>query len=260
MSATLEKSSIPLTFAVPPLEVFAGNQVGCNRRVRYQRVKEIIKRLNATNPRGVHFNEKAIVSVLTGGTCSAMTLTFLDKCMRSVRAAVQETRNAQEVLLAEKVAGNLEPQCHCSSRSMRELQAAFNTIEIRQPDTAVDHHRNKVAALLNFFSLKTDFCSSQIRLSTLTSSEALRLSLRALKNGFYFIRMLRPTENQKLEECGHSICYIKGGDTSMLYDPNAGVISFPTGESAEQLFANFCNSAETWGFQLARFYHVAAKF
>ncbi|AXH78539.1 MAG: putative membrane protein [Circular genetic element sp.] len=47
--------------------------------------------------------------------------------------------------------------------------------------------------------------------------------IEALPFGQYIVRIIKPSENRRLEKSGHTLIYIKEEKLRMCYDPNSGL-------------------------------------
>ncbi len=210
-----------------------GNQDGCDGKVSREMALSHCLELQKNQAEGVFFNPKNLTRYLMGGTCSALTLNFLE-------AAVYRPGEM------------LEARFFTSSQEMRDLQAACNTIEV-QPEKGIDFSRNKVQSLLNYFDLKIDQCSEEIDIRKEGAQDKISEIEKSLQ-GIYFIRIILPSNNRRLEERGHSLGYIKYGKDSTLYDPGKGLIYLENGDSF--LFFLFTEYLREYKVFMVRFYKI----
>lgn len=181
-----------------------GSQRGCNGIIAHKKALDICLVLQKMQEEGIYFNPEKIPLSLKGGTCSAMALSFLDTYIRDPSRI-------------------FEDRFFKSSSDMRDLQAAYNTIEVLS-QTGIDFSKNKIQSLLNFFGLKIEKVCEEIDLEKEDAKE-LFCNMEKELCGIYLIRIILPSNNERLEECGHSLVYIKE-DQILLYDPGRG-LAFP---------------------------------
>lgn len=237
--------------------VFQGNQAGCDGPVSISRATSMLAKLHALRPRCIQFNPIKIVSSLKGGTCSAMSLEFLDTYFKAKRISIEKYNHRFDKLLdlMIKVGQNFSS----SSEEMRNRQAAFNAIEIdlEHPLLEItDYSKNKVQSLANYHSLITDYSSLEIDIDQFDSESRLSHELATLPEGAFFVRILKPANNEKLEEHGHSLVYIKENGLSLFYDPNYGLKNLSSLEHSKTLFEGFKKCLQSFGVSKATFYRM----
>ena len=67
-----------------------------------------------------------------------------------------------------------------------------------------------------------------------------------LPQGAFLIRMIKPSQNTKLEELGHSLIYIKNKDSHFLYDPNQGLKQLSRQNHSEELYHELQSCANSF--------------
>lgn len=243
-----------------PLQInpwlFRGTQQGCEGPVCISKAESVRATLDShSSDLGIRFNQKMITDSIKEGTCTAMSLEFLDSYFKTKKLSI-ERPDAQAHVLVDRLIelGELFAK---SSQEMRDRQAAYNTIEVMDSlDETVDHSKNKIQALANYHSFNIDYSSSEIDVAKLANKNELSKELDALPEGTFFIRILKPADNKKLEEKGHSLIYIKENGLGLFYDPNFGLRSLPSEEHAQILFQGFKNNFQLFGINKARFYRL----
>lgn len=200
-------------------QIFYGTQRFHNGPVDSGRVYSILDKLSSAAPNGIHFNQASFNpgTYLDGGTCTAMSLEFLSLYLK---------RGNQEDLL-DQVTKTLS----FSSQELRNRQMAYNMIEVDrdllsqpcQEGTSFDYSKNKIQAIANYHDLKIDYASEELDLKISGSNHLFDQLMEKLPQGAFLIRVLKPADNQKMEEFGHSLAYIQDGKTGLLYDPNEGL-------------------------------------
>ncbi len=237
---------------LPKEWVFQGTQSDCEGAVVIAKVESIRAKLEASHPLGISFNPQKIKPYLMGGTCSAMSMEFLNSYFKERQVCVQQSDQRSEMLVNR--IRQMGQQFASSSYKMRTLQAAYNTIEVIQPDSAVDHTKNKVQSLANYYSFAIDYASPEIHIDKLRDENDLSQTVQALPEGAFFVRIIEYENNKKLEKSGHSLVYIKENGLGVFYEPNQGALKLPELRHTSYLYEAF---KSCWGrFQVsrARFY------
>lgn len=235
--------------------LFKGTQAGCNGAVSVAKVESIRAKLDVRRPIGIQFNQKKVVDSIEGGTCSAMSLEFLDSYFKAKKINVK-TADEQSALSIDRIV-KLSQKFASSSQEMKSRQAAYNTIEVdRSLGSAIDYSKNKVQSLANYHSLVIDYSSSEIDTEKLDHERRLSKELKDLPEGAFLVRILKPAKNDKLEEYGHSFVYIKENDMGLFYDPNQGVRNLSPSEHSKILLEEFKNYFRAFGINNARFYRM----
>ncbi len=195
-------------FITPTKILFKGSQGGCNGYVNQKEVNKIIVSLQSSKEPFINFNEKKVVGEIYGGTCTAMSLTFVKKFLKA--------KNNVEVI---------KDKFRASNEKLRNIQAAFNTIEIIRSNDVVDYSKNKIQSLANYYKLKINNSSKELDINKIESEgeNEFNNEINKLQLGIYVIRALKPSTNEKLEEYGHTMIYIKTTKINLLYDPNYGI-------------------------------------
>ncbi len=234
--------------------LFKGTQAGCNGPVSIAKVESIRAKLDAHRPNGIQFNQQKIVPSLEEGTCTAMSLEFLDSYFQARRLSIEKP-NAQSDMLVDHLV-KLGPNFSSSSQEMRNRQAAFNTIEVQLDGSAIDYSRNKIQSLANYHSLVINYSSSEIDVDKVDDESSITKEVEALPEGAFLIRILKPENNEKLENRGHTLVYIKEHGLGLFYDPNYGVRNISPSEHPKILFEGFKSCFQSFQVNKARFYRL----
>lgn len=234
------------------LWLFSGSQNDCNGSVFVEKVQSRLERINKDCPPGILFNVKKINPSITGGTCTAMSLKFLKAYFKAKMKSNHRPEVLQEELVKSK--GKFAK----SSEKMRIRQAAYNTIEVKLENSfrKIDYSKNKVQALANDRSLKIDASSAEIDMKKSFNESGFASEVEKLPTGAFLVRILKPANNEKLEEHGHSLVYVKEKELSLFYDPNCGVRVLSPYKHAIVLFDLFKVYYESFEVSKARFYRL----
>lgn len=244
--------------SIGPKWLFVGTQQGKSGSVSKKVVDDLRIQLDIRHPPGIRFSPNKVVDCLEGGTCSSMTLEFLDSYFKE--KADQSKLGDSSVEGMIKRIQNLSDKFLCSSEKRRDLQAAFNTIVVENiPGGTVDYSRNKVQSLANFHDLEIDYCSRELDLTTVKSEKDIADLISELPKGAFFIRIIQPANNDKLEVQGHSLAYIKEDGLEVYYDPNYGARNLSSLENAKAIFENFNQNLSRFQVSQARFYRLQPK-
>ncbi len=234
-------------------QVFFGTQTGCNGKVTIDKVKQIFQKLLERKETGVTFNKNNIADSIEGGTCSAMSLEFIDSYFKA--KGIAKLSQASDPALYAGCIRSIGKQYRVSSEEMRNRQAAFNTIEEDKQTNSLDFKRAKIQSLANFHQFKIDFASDEIDLLTPAADQEIK-KMDNLPLGVYLLRILQPADNEKKEEKGHSLVYIKEKSVGFFYDPNLGTQQLVEGNHTSTLNEEMKFSLQQFQINLARFYRL----
>lgn len=236
--------------------LFKGTQSGCDGDVSLAKVESIRAKLNQQSAPGIKFNSTKVSDYIKGGTCTAMSLEFLDSFFKIQQACIQNS-NPQSEIWANRIS-QIGSKFALSSREMRTRQAAYNTIEVRKVDSEIDldYSRNKIQSLANYHSLKIDYASDEIDIQQINEENELSSSIDTLPDGAFLIRILKLAHNEKLEERGHSLVYIKEKGFGCFYDPNYGARNLLLSEHSSVLFEGFKRCFQNFGIDKVRLYRL----
>lgn len=225
-----------------------GSQEGKIGPTHYQEMMKTFRKIQNSEEPGVHFNQARLVNYLYGGTCTAMALGFIEDYLQS------SEKDLQQRLI------NTMTNYTISGETYRAQQIAFNTIERKEDPSCEDFKRAKVQSLVNFKDLEIDYASQDMQLDDiLAHPEMFKNEIEKLPEGIYFLRILRPSKNYKLEHWGHSTVYIKNklqGD--YFYDPNYGLTEIAEGETTAFFEKHLKELNDVWLVSNPRFYHIKA--
>lgn len=237
--------------------LFKGSQFGHQGKVLISDVKAICAQLNNCRPNKIHFNHEKVTDSIDGGTCTAMSLEFLNFYFKAKHLSQSSKGNHAYIFINNLL--NDSSQLMVSSIEMRYRQAAFNTIEVEVDEgsaNGVDYSKNKVQALANYHLFSVDYASKEIDIEKLEEEDEFREILKNFPEGAFFIRMIKPLNNERLEEFGHSLIYIKEKGIAIFYDPNFGARNLYNLDHAKVLFEAFKNCFQVFGVHLLRFYRI----
>lgn len=200
----------------------------------------------------ISFNAQETIDKLEGGTCSAMSLYFIHKYLEAKRKAASPSEEVATTLLAS--ISKLRGLFAYSSETFRDQQAAYDTIQIVDQTSQEDHSKNKIQALLNDYDVSIQYASQEIDVRARGAFETL---ISQLKEGVYFVRILKPDQNPKLEAHGHSLVYIKEHGLRVFYDPNKGACNLAQFKESNALFNLLYDCFESFQVSQLRFYQVS---
>ncbi len=232
--------------------IFRGSQWGSQGQVDVYRAQEVFDKIAGHKVRGIYFNPDKIQSTISGGTCTAMSLDFAKRLIELKRKLCPKQ---PEIFL--KALRELGAQLTKSSSEMRNCQAAFNTIEVVKSVKA-DIAKNKMQSLANFHDLTIDYASQEMDLNTVSETEGEQ-QIQAMPAGVSLARILKPAENEKLEEYGHTLVYFRESALELIYDPNLGLANLSTKVDDPKAIANFKFNNYMFKVNRLRLYHLADK-
>lgn len=237
--------------ALKNIKLFTGSQQEATGFVSRTQALEVVQLLNQERRVGIHFNPSKVESHLTGGACSAMSFAFAESFFRA-----KQNTSATLSFFLDKIRALGAQFSHCSA-TMRMRQAAFNTIEVEQGGgIPLDFSKNKVESLARFYRFGIDHASTTIDVQQSRYQELLKKEITLLPEGVYLFRTIKPARNEKLEELGHSMIYVKENRGGFFYDPNGGAYYFKS-SSYFQLLSHALDDCFTqFGTSHARFYRL----
>lgn len=80
----------------------------------------------------------------------------------------------------------------------------------------------------------------------------------SLPEGIYLLRIIKPAQNEKLEQYGHSTIYIKENDYKVFYDPNYGAYNLTDEDIASKFFTIFQTQWLMYEINKIRFHRLSA--
>lgn len=209
-------------------------------------VKDTIKQLNEIKgASNICFHPNAIENSLEGGSCSAIAfhiaqtavslfhqfdlstkedrLQFIDQIIKAVKAMDQ-------VALKKNI------KCSESRKTIRSIQAAFNTISIDLTQKTNDVAQDKIKALAAFYDLTVSTSTKQILVANNPSFEKdIDDQLKELSTGVHLLRIIQFEDNHKQETKGHSVVYIKyDQDIELYFDTQLGLYDLALSKSVDK--------------------------
>lgn len=230
--------------------LFKGQQNGCNGFVSKADANIVLEYLDKNKPSCIRFNRDAITGSIEGGTCSAMSLEFLATYFKIKEDCPVDTDYQPYMLQKLRESGS---KFASSSQEKRDWQAAYNAIEVVKLSEDIDYAKNKMQSLINHHGFKIDWSSDHI---DTTLSKDVASVMGHLPDGAFLMRILKPANNEKLEERGHSLVYIKENGLRLFYDPNFGLKAFDSSNQVPFLLDNFSTNFREFQIKEGRFYHI----
>jgi hypothetical protein len=215
--------------------VFHGSQKNCDGEGSLNEINRTIVLYQDYFEQNIRFNTMCVAPSLQGGSCSAMTVTFLSKVMQ----IIQKMNNFKQDGIQRNQLINLAENFLTSGETFISQQLVLNTIQVLSKEK-LDFLPGKVQGILHLKNLAMkqvvfiddldDYQNEKCKTSFCTALQKANL-------GLYIIRSIKTAyENNKKEDFGHSMALIKGPDTSYFYDPNSGLV-----ELKENTFSKLFN-------------------
>ena len=229
-----------------PLLKFQATQIGCGQfQIDRKLVDLFVSRLNQSeSSKGVRFKFSHESTSQLSGICSAMAIKFLALCV--FKGSVTES--------------TIQSLQTCTSRPTSidvHIQSAFDRIEKYGPELSSTVFRKvKVEALLSGFRLKVADAFQEIDLNNPFHFERFSSIIDGIPSGFYFIRSLFATANEKGEYHGHSTAFVKQEDRLYFYDPNLGAIEFESDLAIDTLYSKAMENHKIFNIPILRIYKV----
>ncbi len=235
--------------------LFRGSQNGCQGPAPQDRVLRVVEQIDRICPAGIYFNRNKAIGRVEGGACTAMAFDFADAFFKMRKVHVKTSPHLPDAFL-NGIRG-LGRQFESSSEQSRIRQAAFNTIEVRGVLAGTDIAKNKVQALANLHGFKVDHSSSEIAVNQMGSEQAVNAAVAGLPDGLYLLRTIKPINNERLEEHGHSMIYVKEQQEGFFYDPNYGVKYMKNVNQSPEIFNALAACYSQFETSRARFFRLA---
>ncbi len=234
------------------------SQEGCCGSISVERADAVRHKLQERAAPGISF-DSAIYHQCPAiiGTCTAMSLEFASTYFR-LRKEWKNLDPGSEPFLEKirLVSGNFET----SSEEMRSRQSAFSSITVDRM-VNMDVSKNKIESCIKYHDFETDHCSKELDITT--EAGLLQQEIDTLPHGIYFIRMLKPGDNHKLETKGHSMIYVHEEGVGFFYDNNCGLEKISSAVSKGLVGTLLCerllNVHRQWDIPMVRFYRLKQK-
>ena len=202
--------------------LFAADQTYRDGSVDLTKVQALLSILRQRKKEGIEFAKPDSAS-LHGGTCSAMSFTFAHELLsRGNAKTLAGLEAALESLSAnESVKGCVTQSCP----DLRNLQMAFNAIRIspQHKTQNLDFSKLKIESLAQAYQLSIGATSESCTIRAGDAPSKFKEQIQKLPEGVYLLRALNTSDNEKLENFGHSLVFFKGTDFIGLYDPSVGM-------------------------------------
>ncbi|MES2199946.1 MAG: DUF4116 domain-containing protein, partial [Chlamydiota bacterium] len=242
--------------------LFASEQILKDGAVDTKKVQDFLTVLRKKAKDGIYFTDSEFSS-LSGGTCSAMALTFAHELLFNKKPItnLEDLKKALNQLASKPT----EKDCITKScPSLRDLQMAFNTIKVSSQDKSkgIDFSKHKIESLAQVYQFSIKTTSQPIIIRSDQAKTIFKEEVEKLPKGIYLLRALNTANNEKLENFGHSLLFFKANDFIGLYDPSVGMtITSPKG--LDDFIQNtVLFSLKRYALQEARFYgleHINMK-
>lgn len=242
-------SQIEKPFSQNTIPLFISTHEGCEGSIDLKEALAICSYLKNHAPLGIEFSENRMDHKLVGGTCSAISLEFLEDYLKLKK---QNLSDASLIQAIQKLGIKYQH----SSQKMRTRQAAYNTISVNKKAFSTDYLKAKIQALANYHQLKVDYTSNLIDIRKVRNGSHLDPLLTHLPEGVYILRQIEPCRNQKLEKQGHTYIYIKESDLNIFFDPNKGAVLLNPGHRYEELFISLKEYYNSYHIYQFRFYLI----
>lgn len=238
-----------------------------------EKAKGIVNRLNTGSCHvipAITFNPKMVKGQLTGGACSAISFRVAKEALfllKSIQENKELSRSSKEHCFASHLTRFIQIQEGMDKKEqldVRTVQMALNTITVdRETIKSGNAVREKVSAMAPFYGLRVvSSCPepSYPELSVRGNEQLenqLSEQMRDLQEGVYFLRIIIKEYNHKLEEKGHSIVYIKTGDSQYYFDPQLGFYHlYPEVTKTNLVYNALLSANEKFGVDVLSFHRL----
>jgi predicted methyltransferase len=234
--------------------LFSSEQIHKDGAVDPQKVKMLLSNLKAKAKEGIYFTDLKSNN-LYGGTCSAMTSMLINEIFPQKIRTLQELEKALKKISTKS---SLQRCITQSCKSARDLQMAFNAIRIspNHKGSSLDFSKHKIGSLAGVYQMSIGKTSEPLEIRSIQAPDNFKQAIDKLPEGIYWLRAINKADNEKLENFGHSLMFIKGKDFLGLYDPSVGmkIASLRNTEGFIQDTVLF--SLRRYALHEARFYEI----
>ncbi|MES2200018.1 MAG: DUF4116 domain-containing protein [Chlamydiota bacterium] len=236
--------------------LFASEQLLKDGIVDSKKIQNFLTVLRKKAKEGIYFTEPESSS-LSGGTCSAMSLTFIHELLSNKKPItnITEFKSALRELSSKATTKDCITK---SCPSLRDLQMSFNSIRIAPQDRPknLDFSKHKIESLAKIYGFSIKTTSQSIAIRDDQAKTIFKEEMEKLPKGIYLLRALNKADNEKLESFGHSLLFIKAEDFIGLYDPSVGMKIASPKRLDDFIQNTVLFSLKRYALHEARFYEI----
>jgi hypothetical protein len=163
--------------SMPQKKIFQGSQFQSQGTVSVRNAQNIHAQLQTCCSSGIQFNRSKIVSFLEGGACTAMSFEFLHSYYITKKDWL--TYSKDNVNNLKRLLKALAPRFAQTSEDMRNRQAAFNTIEVKNQSGEMNFSKEKIESIGRLYSFAIDYSSAEIDLCSSGAESACLKTVKA---------------------------------------------------------------------------------
>ncbi|NGX38591.1 MAG: hypothetical protein K1000chlam2_01765 [Chlamydiae bacterium] len=248
------------------VKLVKGTQGLCNGDTQKKRVQEIFNQLEKDQPIGIKYNKSGIKGSVKDGNCSSMSLDFAHEYLKMKREH-EITEHIPLKSLVDRIKIFAErynfPQWERNAlvQEFMNRQEAFNCIEVDRSQKGVDFSLAKVQSIANVHFFKISHSSSEFTYNDdnpKNTKNILAQEISNLPTGVHLLRSIISSDNNKLEERGHTMIFIKEEQGTFFYDPNFGV-DLIKGDVIAEIFDVLKQNYRLFKVRQTRFYTLEEK-
>lgn len=234
------------------------SQEGCCGKISAKVMNLAVKRLQEKAPAGILFDSSLYgkhASII--GTCTAMSLEFASAYFNLCKEFKDVSHNSESFINKMRL---FKANFQTSSEEIRSRQFAYSCVKVDQT-VKMDVSKAKVESYMNYHDFETDYWSKEVDLTA--DKSVLQQEINKLPYGIYFIRMLKPADNHKLEARAHSMIYVHEKDVGFFYDNNWGlekISAMDCSTGGIELYERLLNVHTEWDIPMVRFYSLKPPF
>ncbi len=219
-------------------------------------VKKIVEILNKKTieiTKVIDFKEDLIVKRLEGGSCSSIVFQISLVALRCLKST-NEAPKLREIV--KNSVNDINKSSKSGRQSIRNIQAAFNTISINTAEKVDKISQEKIKALVTYFDLKiVDSTEECLILETEEDKNSFSETINKLQNGVYLIRVIKKADNHKLEVQGHSTLYIKNSAEELYFDTQLGL--YKINGAKDIIYTSICSAKRRFEIDCCTFYQLS---
>lgn len=215
------------------------SQRGSEGPISMDRASQVCEEIQAISPLGVTINSSGLEPNLYGGTCSALAFTFAREYLEQ-QGAVSWSHYFR------------------SSQKMRNLQAAFNCIQVPMDAGFDDPLLAKLQTIASWFDLQLQPCHGEIDTRHALDVAAF-IEVCTQQVGMGVLRIRKPLCDVLMDVCGHTCIIVYREGCILVYDPNMGAACLAPDEFPAFLETFFEAYVRTYDVFFARLYACTVR-
>lgn len=234
-------------------------QVGCMGATNKTKAMEVFNKIKGQAPQGIKFNKNKITGHISGGNCSALAFGFIQVYLNA-KSQISASSDGDEMPedQVEQLLRPFERGCNDDIITYRSIQLAFNSIEVDRRHLPADVSAAKVQSLANYYDFNARPATNECDLVN-DGVDKMEEETAKLTPGIYLLRVLAPKDNERQEDYGHTMVYIKTNKRVLFYDPTHTAEYVTSKLPTDHLYPTLLSQYNKWQTRKWRFYSITPK-